>query len=52
MPYALAVAHLLRHRGGTKKVTAMLDQLKPKALRDFASAHASRMRAGKKDSGC
>ena len=52
MPYALAVAHLLRNRGGSKKVTAMLDALEPKALRDFATAHNSLMRAGKKDSGC
>jgi hypothetical protein len=52
MPYASAAAHILRHRGGTKKATAMLDPLAPKALRDSASARASRMRAGKKNSGC
>jgi hypothetical protein len=52
MPYALGVAHLLRNRGGSKKVTAMFEALEPKALRDFATAHNSLMRAGKKDSGC
>jgi len=52
MPYASAVAHLLCHRSGTNKATAMLDPIEPKALSDFASAHASRMRTSEKNSGC
>ena len=47
LPYALAVAHLLRQRGDNRKLAGVLAKMEPQKLADFAAAHIALLRKGK-----